>query len=94
MSYPCFCCGKPTKGKTTQYVVTRDGYDWMSHADWLALCEEMKYDPKDPDTALGLCGVKWRPESFGSTCYRRKKSKAASKVEVVSPKGERFLFIG
>jgi hypothetical protein len=66
----------------------------MSHADWLSLCSEMGYDPKDPDTALGLCGVKWRPEAFGSTCYRREKSNASSKVEVVSPKGEKFLFIG
>jgi hypothetical protein len=94
MSYPCFCCGKPTKGKTAFYVVTTDGASWMPHADWLALCAGMGYDPKDPDTALDLCGYKWRPESYGSTCYRREKAAAAVKVEIISPKGERFLFIG
>jgi len=92
--YPCYCCGRPTKGKTATYIVTTDGRNWMSHADWLALCAEMNYDPKNPETALGLCGIKWRPESYGSTCYRREKSNASVKVELISPKGEKFLFIG
>lgn len=92
--YPCYCCGRPTKGKTAFYIVTHDGRDWMSHAEWIALCTQENYDPKNPDTALGLCGIKWRPEAFGSTCYRRQKSNSPRKVEVTSPKGERFLFIG
>ena len=94
MSYPCYCCGRPTKGKTNHYVVTHDGRDWMSHADWLTLCAEMNYDPKEPDTALGLCGVKWRPEAFGSTCYRKRKSAESKKIEVTARNGEKFLFIG
>lgn len=94
MSYPCFCCGKPTKGKTAFYVVTTDGDTRMSHAAWLAMCEREGYDPTNPETANGLCGIKWRPESFGSTCYRREKTASAVKVEVISPKGERFLFVG
>ena len=94
MDYPCYCCGRPTKGKTATYIVTHDGCEWMSHAEWLALCTKENYDPKNPDTALDLCGIKWRPEAFGSTCYRHLKSKSLRKVEVISPKGERFLFIG
>ncbi len=94
MSYPCYCCGKPTKGKTDYYVVTHDGCRWMNHASWLALCKEMNYNPANPDDALGLCGVEWRPEVFGSTCYRRHKSEAKKYVEIISPKGERYLFIG
>ena len=94
MNYPCYCCGRPTKGKTNHYVVTLDGRDFMSHDNWLTLCAEMNYDPKEPDTALGLCGVKWRPEAFGSTCYRKHKSMFKGKfVELKSLKGELFLFI-
>lgn len=94
MSYPCFCCGKPTKGKTDHYVVTLDGCEWMSHAAWIAMCAEMKFDHKEPDTALDACGYSWRPESFGSTCYRRKKSAAKHKVEVIASDGAKYLFLG
>jgi len=94
MDYPCYCCGRPTRGTTEHYVVTHDGREWMSHTEWLALCAEMNYDPKEPDTALGLCGVKWRPETFGSTCYRKRKSAAKQKIEVIAADGSKYLFIG
>jgi len=66
----------------------------MSHSDWIAMCADMGFESTDPETAIGLCGVKWRPEAYGSTCYRREKSAAAVKVEIINPNGERFLFIG
>jgi hypothetical protein len=66
----------------------------MSHEQWKKFCEENNYNPCDPNTALGLCGVKWRPETFGSTCYKKQKSlNKKTCFEITTDDGVKWLFI-
>lgn len=97
MDFPCYCCGRNTKGTTAHYVVTVDGCRFMSHAQWVALCEQAGFDHANPKTAIADAGVTWRPEAYGSTCYKRTKANTRPKacaVEVISPDGSKYLFVG
>ncbi|CAB5217752.1 hypothetical protein UFOVP201_15 [uncultured Caudovirales phage] len=90
--YPCYCCGKEThdNGRSKQYVITSDGRDWMSHDQFL----NVHGINATIDSAIDYCGISWRPENFGPSCYRKMKKRYAGKtLEIKNAKGERFLFI-
>ena len=90
---PCYCCGKPTVNYGYN-IITIDGCNYMSHIQWEEFCAKNNFNPKDPRTALNVSGIEWKPETFGSTCY--KKEKSANKktcVEIITDDGVKWLFI-
>jgi len=92
INYPCYCCGRDVTVSNGHYVITKDGCNLMTHAEWKLLCAEVQgYNPADPRTAYNLVGCKWRPETFGSTCYKKHKSSNDS-IEILTDDGSKWLF--
>lgn len=95
-TFPCFCCGKEVKDSKASYIVSHDGYYWMSHPDFLAYCKERCITDTDPNSEelLGYAGCGWRPETYGASCYARQKKKHKGRtLEVIGSDGKKYLFI-
>lgn len=91
--FPCYCCGKLTKGKKQQHIVTTDGRNFMSHNEWIEFCNKNGFDHTDPISAFDMAGCGWRPEWFGSVCYKNWKKIYPTHTEIKDSKGDRYLFI-
>ena len=94
LSFPCYCCSKPTRGDTAYYVITTDGSNYMSFSSWLLYCANHDYNPADPTTAYDTAGCGWRPEAYGSTCYKKTKASEKIHTEIITKGGVKWLFIG
>jgi hypothetical protein len=92
-------CGKENASYKWN-VVTHDGSDFMSYEYFQKLCAANNADATEPFSLESLCGVKWRPESFGSGCYAKTKKTAKYSptlytcTEITAKDGTKFLFIG
>ena len=80
-------------GKISHFLVTLDGSDYMSYEAFKLMCQAEGLSSIDPDApaVLKLAGITWRPEAFGSVCY--KKAKAARSCTEIKSKAGKYIFI-
>ena len=65
----------------------------MSFSSWLSFTAENNFNYADPATAYDLAGCGWRPEVYGSVCYKKLKAKYKDATELKTSDGSKWLFI-